>query len=472
MHRDGVDRRADDPRRRCPARGGREPCPRRHGGGRSRIGGLGAQRRRCGRLDAGAARGLGGRVRGPAGLPRPLSPAGRQPEPRARGHPRAAAAALPAAAVTHAPARARLRHATRRGGRTPARGGRGGGPDGEGDPGMTDLQDLLAKTSRTFALAIPLLPEPTCREVSVAYLLFRIADTFEDATAWDAAAKRRSLVELAEVLGALGEGAGWRDRTAALAERWRTTPPVEHAGYRELLAATTGVFEALEALRPAARQIVVVHVARSAAGMAAAAGDGLRGVDRGLASAGVDGVELGSLEDLRHYCYIVAGIVGEMLTELFLLDWPQLAPVAPSLRARAVRFGEALQLVNVLKDADTDRAEGRCFLPAAVPRQRVFELARADVATAGEYVLTLQRGGAPRGVVAFTALPRELARASLDYIERQGPGAKIGRAAVLGIVARLERALDAGQPAVPDLAAERLRGRSGASAPIEQSRAR
>ena len=49
---------------------------------------------------------------------------------------------------------------------------------------MIDVNDLLVKTSRTFALAIPLLPEPTRREVGLAYLLFRIADTFEDATAW------------------------------------------------------------------------------------------------------------------------------------------------------------------------------------------------------------------------------------------------------------------------------------------------
>ena len=41
-----------------------------------------------------------------------------------------------------------------------------------------DIDRLLVRTSRTFALAIPLLPEPLRREVGVAYLLFRIADTF------------------------------------------------------------------------------------------------------------------------------------------------------------------------------------------------------------------------------------------------------------------------------------------------------
>ena len=39
------------------------------------------------------------------------------------------------------------------------------------------LEDLLVKTSRTFALSIPPLPEPLRSEVTIAYLLFRIADT-------------------------------------------------------------------------------------------------------------------------------------------------------------------------------------------------------------------------------------------------------------------------------------------------------
>ena len=41
------------------------------------------------------------------------------------------------------------------------------------------MDHLLQATSRTFALTIPLLHEPTRREVTVAYLLFRVADTLE-----------------------------------------------------------------------------------------------------------------------------------------------------------------------------------------------------------------------------------------------------------------------------------------------------
>ena len=61
----------------------------------------------------------------------------------------------------------------------------------------------------------------------------------------------------------------------------------------------------------------------------------------------------------------------------------------------------------------------------------MLALARADLAAATEYVLTLQRAGGPRGYVEFTALPVLLAR---------------GR--VLALVSELDQRLDAGAPAI------------------------
>ena len=159
-------------------------------------------------------------------------------------------------------------------------------------------------------------------------------------------------------------------------------------------------------------------------------------------------LELASLDDLVAYCYAVAGIVGEMLTELFLLAAPALAPAADFLRRRAARFGEGLQLVNILKDSAGDAVQGRRYLPPSVDRAQVFALARRDLETAAAYVRALQRNDAPRGTVAFTALPLLLARATLDRVEQEGPGAKLTRPEVFALVARLEAALDAGRPAV------------------------
>jgi len=298
---------------------------------------------------------------------------------------------------------------------------------------MADIDRLLEKTSRTFALSIPLLPEPTRREVGIAYLLFRIADTFEDATLWEPRRRIEALGEFAALLRA-----GDPSAEAAAARRWTGTPPCAQEGYLELLAQSPAVLADFRSLSAEAVETIRSHVAASAEGMARFVG---RMNPEG-------GLRLADLADLRAYCYVVAGIVGEMLTDLFLLGRPGLAPIAGFLRERAARFGEALQLVNIVKDAGSDRSEGRSYLPEGVSRADVFALARRDLGEATEYVLALQRAGAEKGLVGFTALPVELAWATLERVEEHGPGAKVSRPQVYRIVARLKRNIERNKPAL------------------------
>ncbi|MFI5181783.1 MAG: squalene/phytoene synthase family protein [Thermoanaerobaculia bacterium] len=297
---------------------------------------------------------------------------------------------------------------------------------------MPSLEDLLNKTSRTFALSIPVLPEPTRRQVMIAYLLFRVADTFEDAAHWEVDARRAALAEFEALLRE------WRpEETARHAAAWSAAGPSDHAGYGELIAETPFVLEAFFALDPEAVERIRTHVIRSAEGMAA------------FVSETRDGrLVLSTLEDLQRYCYFVAGIVGEMLTGLFLLKRPELAAMSECLRSRAATFGEALQLVNILKDAADDVREGRRYLPGRVPLPEVFALARKDLGIAAEYTRLLQTGGAPRGVVEFCALPAALAFATLDRVEKEGPGAKVSRLEVFRIRQGVTRALDRGEPPV------------------------
>jgi farnesyl-diphosphate farnesyltransferase len=268
------------------------------------------------------------------------------------------------------------------------------------------LDDLLLKTSRTFALSIPRLPEPTRREVAIAYLLFRIADTLEDAT---------------------------------LARDWTGDPPLSHDGYLELLAELPAVLDAFAELPPESREPVRRHTLRTIDRMAGF-------VER---SHGSGVLQLEDVSELQDYCYAVAGIVGEMLTELFLLRRERLLEVAPLLRRHAATFGEALQLVNILRDSSSDEGEGRRYLPDAVDSESLFTLARSDLTAARDYVLALQQAGAERGLVEFTALPVLLARATLDRVESSGPGTKLTRPEVQQIVFDLSRALDEELPAIP-----------------------
>lgn len=311
-----------------------------------------------------------------------------------------------------------------------------------------DLEELLISTSRTFALAIPLLPEPTRREVTLSYLLFRIADTFEDASAWPVARRIEALDRFARILED-----GDPPEIERLAGAWATEVPCEQPAYRELLANVPEVLKAFRALEPRAAALIRDHTIRTAQGMA--------GFVARVGEAGAQGeLRLLDLEDLRAYCYVVAGIVGELLTELYLLRCPTLLPAAAELRRRAREFGEGLQLVNILKDSARDATEGRMFLPAAATRGEVAGLARRDLEVAAEYVRALQEGGAERGVVAFNALPAALAVATVDRLEASGPGSKLSRPEVFAIVQGINQALDRDEPVHP-----LLRGRGGAERP-------
>jgi farnesyl-diphosphate farnesyltransferase len=292
-----------------------------------------------------------------------------------------------------------------------------------GTPVPFDIDDLLEKTSRTFALAIPLLPEPTRRSVSLAYLLFRIADTLEDATEWPRAERVAALAQLASACSETFDV----DRATRVRERWVSHPPYHHAGYMELIGKMPELFAALRDLPEPARTLVMRHGVRTTEGMATIV---MRGGEHGS-------VALRTLAELRDYCYLVAGIVGELLTELFVRDTPKLERQRADLDANALLFGEGLQLVNILKDERADAGDGRSYLPEGVARREVIDLARKDLDGAQHYIDALVRGGAPDGYVAFTSLCVNLAVASLDKLEALGPGAKLSREDVFGILSRV-----------------------------------
>jgi farnesyl-diphosphate farnesyltransferase len=283
-------------------------------------------------------------------------------------------------------------------------------------PTPLDIALLLQETSRTFALAVPLLSGRTRTSVGLAYLLFRCADTLEDAAAWPVDERKTALETFARML----DEDGACDR--AIIDRWLARGPSTHAGYTRLLAALPEVLGEVARLPPAAASAVRLHARRTALGM------------RDMVEACVG--SLPSVEALRQYCYVVAGIVGELLTELFVQDAPALEVVQEELAAEGWRFGEGLQLVNILKDELDDEAEGRSFLPAGVPRTELLALAAEDLRGARRYIAALRRAGAPPSFVAFTSFVCELAEDTLEALRVQGPGAKIPRARV---VATFER---------------------------------
>lgn len=265
------------------------------------------------------------------------------------------------------------------------------------------LEDLLVRTSRTFALAIPLLPDGLRAEVGLAYLLFRVADTLEDAELWSGARRAQALAEFLALL-----------EREPVAFDWLSDPPTADAATLDLLASVHDVLGALALMTPRKRDIVAEHVARTA---------------RGMRDFALRGHDVRTLEELQQYCYVVAGIVGEMLTRLFEHEREA------ALLELAAPFGEGLQLVNVLRDRAVDAAEGRRLLPVGVPIDEIAGLARRDLDAADRYVALLE--GAHPGIVRFCQLPVRLARPTLERVLVDGPGAKLTRDEVARILAAL-----------------------------------
>ena len=278
------------------------------------------------------------------------------------------------------------------------------------------LTDLLARTSRTFALAIPCLPDPVRYEVTVAYLLFRIADTIEDGPHLNRDEKLSALAELdRRLLEQPGSSSGLT----------LTRMPCDNADYLQLLGSFPLVLDQLPSFAPAVQATIISHVCESVGGMRQFIAEG--------SPAGR--IEIRCQASLRQYCYAVAGIVGEMLTELFVHAVPRLEQVRPTLSRHARFFGEGLQLVNILKDSRDDQQMGHRFEPGDTSQVQLFELARDGLTRAAEYVDALRTAKAPAGIMAFTQLPLQLAWRTLEYVQRTGPGSKVPRGEVMQILA-------------------------------------
>jgi farnesyl-diphosphate farnesyltransferase len=206
---------------------------------------------------------------------------------------------------------------------------------------------ILPAVSRTFALTIPELPPALRTSVTNAYLLCRIADTIEDEPALSPEASLTFLQRFVAVLyGSERASELARDLGPQLSHQ---TLPAEH----ELVANMERVVRVTNRLAEDQRIAIQRCVEVMAGGMHQFQQTAsLRGVPRQT--------------DMDDYCYYVAGVVGQMLTELFCGYSPQVAQQRAAMHELDVSFAQGLQMTNILKDIWEDRARGACWLPQEV----------------------------------------------------------------------------------------------------------
>jgi len=168
---------------------------------------------------------------------------------------------------------------------------------------------------------------------------------------------------------------------------------------------------------------------------------------------------LQSAADLDEYTYLVAGCVGEFWTRLcfrHLRDFGSLVP--DEMLALGRRYGMALQLINVLRDAGSDLRSGRCYFPEDELRgvglsaaqilsrsdrfqpiyQRWMEKAQDDLECGMEYSRAIRN----RRVRAATVLPALIGARTLARLHEAGASAlhqtiKVPRREVRGMILSL-----------------------------------
>jgi farnesyl-diphosphate farnesyltransferase len=219
---------------------------------------------------------------------------------------------------------------------------------------------LLPGVSRTFALTIPVLPDGLADVVANAYLLCRLADTIEDDVDLGNASKSAFHDQLVAVLRGEADAAAFSQELAPLLSD-RTL-----AAERELVEQADRVIRITRSFPANERDAIIRCLSRMCGGMPE--------FQRRKSLAG-----LADLNELSAYCYVVAGVVGEMLTELFCEHCPELAAKQPQLLRLALSFGQGLQMTNILKDVWEDRRANTCWLPRSVFGDGSFDLARLDV---------------------------------------------------------------------------------------------
>jgi farnesyl-diphosphate farnesyltransferase len=149
---------------------------------------------------------------------------------------------------------------------------------------------------------------------------------------------------------------------------------------------------------------------------------------------------LSTAAELDEYTYLVAGCVGEFWTRLCFRHVRHFANRSEDeMLALGKRYGRALQLINVLRDAGSDLRAGRCYFPEhelnaqhliasqilSEPKrfQPIYrtwlEKAKAGLTSGMEYSRAIEN----RRVRAATVLPALIGARTLSLLYAAGPAA-------------------------------------------------
>ena len=251
--------------------------------------------------------------------------------------------------------------------------------------------DILPRVSRSFALAIRLLPKPVSDQTMLAYLIYRLIDTVEDSHA--PLGTKRALFK--NLLGLFAQ----EKFSAIETERVRAhlLSQIDFTYERELIDKLDCVCAMFYEQPTEVRAVTLRWGKEMAKGMMSFQKKPIR-----------------TFADQSKYSYYVAGVVGYLFNDLLFLNKIISKELRDQLRTRAKRFGLALQKVNILRDVAHDVPQGRRYWPIRVMeryelnyetllerenRQKAMAVLREEIDDAMEYLHA--------GIQYVIALPKE-----------------------------------------------------------------
>jgi farnesyl-diphosphate farnesyltransferase len=304
--------------------------------------------------------------------------------------------------------------------------------------------EVLRSVSRSFYLSIRFLPGKLREPIALAYLLARTTDTVADTAQISADVRMETLKLLSNSI----QGTTSRDAVAEVIASFVVLQ--ENARERQLLESLRDYLACLERMEHADRNDIRIVLEKITRGQM---------LDLQRFNSSHEIRALSTAAELDEYTYLVAGCVGEFWTQLCFRHVHQFANrTQDEMLALGRRYGIALQLINVLRDAGSDLRAGRCYFPedelsaAHLAPSQIFseaerfhpiyrkwlDKAKAGLASGMEY----SRAITNRRVRAATALPALIGARTLSLLEASGPAAlqrtvKVPRREVRAMVLRL-----------------------------------
>ena len=289
-----------------------------------------------------------------------------------------------------------------------------------------DHNALLKSVSRSFYLSMRWLPSGMREPVSLGYLLARLSDTVADASG--IASSER--LELLNSIRLLIEGSA-----TSVEGLEKVASSLEHPGEALLLNRQADLFSWYQSIDAANRDhlseviLTIIH---------GQTWDATCFEEKRF-------VVCEKSEDLLRYTYWVAGCVGEFWTKVGFTNLGRkfAAPeLAEEMLISGRKLGQALQLINILRDLHEDLPAGRCYLPKVELIEAGWTPGEPVDASIGEPVFNrwaskceefLEAGDTychrvnSTRVRLCTRLPKILARRTLSKLELAGFEAVVSR---------------------------------------------